>query len=168
MTIGPVAVAALEPTPRFHDIDVPLSVKLCIPDARVGHVAAAVGRSGGVCPPCAAAPLLEPDPPLDPDPLLDPDECAPPLPVPLLLLPPLLPVPPLPVPPLVPLLPAPPLEPLPEPELLSAPPLPDPRNPPELLLDEPHDASHPSPARSPTAAAARKPLEKIRPMTALP
>src|SRR5580700_11642675 len=95
MTIGPVAVAALEPTQRFHDIAVPLSVKLCMPVVSVGHVPIAVGRSGGAWPPCALAPLLDPDPPLDPDecdPLLDPDECAPLLPAPLL------PVPPLPVP----------------------------------------------------------------------
>lgn len=44
MTIGPVGEAAFEPTFRYQDIDVPFRVKLCIPVARVGHVAVAVGR----------------------------------------------------------------------------------------------------------------------------
>jgi hypothetical protein len=79
MTIGPVGDAAFEPVYNCQDIEVPLRVKLCsVPVAgvgdRVGHVPIAVGRSGGVLPPWAAAPLeLEPLPEVPPD----PDECAP-------------------------------------------------------------------------------------------
>src|ERR1700677_1740834 len=134
MTIGPVAVAALEPTQRFHDIPVPLSVKLCMPVVSVGNAPIAGGRAGGAGAPRAPAPRLDPAPPLDPDecdPLLDPDECAPLLPAPLL------PVPPLPPPLPGPLLPVPLLEPFPDPESSSETLLPGPTEPPGFALDEP-------------------------------
>src|SRR5580700_10337490 len=90
MTIGPVAVAAFEPIQMYQGIAVPPSVMLIMPFASVGHVVDAVGRSGGVFPPEAVVPLLEPEPlpepdewePLEPEPLPELDDCVPPEPEP--------------------------------------------------------------------------------------
>src|SRR5579872_7317303 len=88
MTMGPVAVAAFEPTQSCQDMAVPLTVMLCVPVASVGQVPDAVGRLGGLVPP----PLLDVEPLLEPElllacPLLDPLE------LPLDVLEPLLPPP---------------------------------------------------------------------------
>src|ERR1700722_17445566 len=84
MTIGPVAEAAFVPTDIDQDIDVPLSMMLCmLPVFSVGHVPFAVGSIGGIWPlPPVVAPLEDPlEEPLD-EPLEDPlDPLLPPLPL---------------------------------------------------------------------------------------
>src|SRR5580693_3158085 len=107
MTMGPVAVAAFDPTDSDQDIAVPFSVMLCIgPVFRVGHVPFAVGSIVGTAPlprgeplelPPASPPpdpLLLVEPPLDPLDPVDPEEPLDPLeldpePEPPLELPPL-------------------------------------------------------------------------------
>jgi hypothetical protein len=82
--MGPVAEDAFVPTDIDQDIDVPLSMMLCMPPLlRVGHVPFAVGSMLGTAPLPRGVPLEEPldepleEPPEEPLPELLLDGCEP-------------------------------------------------------------------------------------------
>jgi hypothetical protein len=149
----------------YQGIAVPPSVMLIMPFASVGHVVDAVGRSGGVFPPEAVVPLLEPEPlpepdewePLEPEPLPELDDCVPPEPEPppeLVEGEPLLEFPPLEFPPLED-------PPFVEPSSSELDPLLDPPGPPEFVDCDPHEGPSASVARRAASGAMWKIFEPV-------